>query len=190
MNYFNKLIISLVFISIIISIFFIPSIISNDLSVTIPEYLQPNANGYNWPIPGYTRVSSPFGRRTAPATGASTFHTGVDFPAPEGTDLIAINDGTISFTGFLGGGGYSITLSFDNIKVSYCHVSPNYIVSVGDNVIKGQVIGQVGPTIVYGVKGNQYSDSQGNPTNGATTGCHLHFGFRIDNKYQNPLDFY
>lgn len=188
MNYFNKLFISFILISILISIFFIPSIMSN--KVLTPEYSAPNTNGYNWPIPGYTQVSSPFGYRRAPATGASKFHTGVDFPAPEGTNLIAINDGIISFTGFLGGGGYTITLSFDDIKATYCHVSPNYIVSTGDTVIKGQVIGHVGPTIVYGVKGNQYSDSKGKPTNGATTGCHLHFGIRINDKYQNPLNFF
>ena len=37
--------------------------------------------------------------------------------------------------------------------------------------------------------GNQYHDENGLPTNGATTGPHLHFGVRIDNKYQNPLDY-
>lgn len=38
--------------------------------------------------------------------------------------------------------------------------------------------------------GNQYHDENGLPTNGATTGPHLHFGIRIDNKYKNPLDFF
>ncbi len=38
--------------------------------------------------------------------------------------------------------------------------------------------------------GNNYKDSNGNPTNGATTGPHLHLGFRIDNKYVNPLDYF
>ena len=52
------------------------------------------------------------------------------------------------------------------------------------------MIGHVGPKYVYGVPGNQYSDSTGKPTNGATTGCHLHLGIRIDGKYQNPLDFF
>ena len=52
------------------------------------------------------------------------------------------------------------------------------------------MIGYVGPKYVYGVKGNQYSDSSGKPTNGATTGTHLHLGIRIDEKYQNPLNFF
>ena len=38
--------------------------------------------------------------------------------------------------------------------------------------------------------GNQYHDSNGTPTNGATTGCHLHLGIRIDGNYVNPLNYF
>lgn len=38
--------------------------------------------------------------------------------------------------------------------------------------------------------GNQYFDNDGIPTNGATTGCHLHLGFRVDVNYKNPLDYF
>ncbi len=98
--------------------------------------------------------------------------------------------GEITFRQFLGGGGYTITLSFDSYKITYCHCDPNFIVNVGEYVKQGQVIGFVGPKNVYGVKGNPYKDSNGNPTNGATTGPHLHLGIRIDGKYQNPLDYF
>lgn len=126
-------------------------------STTLPEIdnsqliFYGNEN-YAWPVPGYTRISSYFGKRTAPTTGASTYHKGLDIPAPEGTALIASCNGKITFTGFLGGGGYTITLTTsENLKISYCHVSPNYIVFEGDNIQQGQVIGYVGPKYVYGV---------------------------------------
>ena len=131
---------------------------------------------------GYTRISSYFGKRVSPTSGASSSHSGIDIPAPPGTKFIAVADGEITFAQFLGAGGYTITLSFNNFKVSYCHCDPNFIVHVGDKVKQGQVIGYVGPKNVYGVKGNQYFDENGNPTNGATTGPHLHLGIRIDRK--------
>lgn len=43
--------------------------------------------------------------------GASTFHKGIDIGAPEGFDFVAVTNGTITFVGFLGGGGYTITLT-------------------------------------------------------------------------------
>lgn len=122
--------------------------------------------------------------------GASSSHSGIDIPAPPGTQFIAVADGEITFCQFLGAGGYTITLSFDNFKVSYCHVDPNFIVKVGDKIKQGQVIGYVGPKYVYGVPGNQYHDQEGKPTNGATTGPHLHLGIRIDDKYVNPLNYF
>ena len=125
-----------------------------------------------------------------PLVGASSYHSGLDIGAPEGTKLVAITSGEITFASFLGGGGYTITLTSGNLKFTYCHVSPNYIVRVGDFVTQGQIIGYVGPKNVYGVKGNQYFDENGNPTNGATTGPHLHFGVRIDGNYINPLSLF
>lgn len=62
----------------------------------------------------------------------------------------------ISYVGFLGGGGYTITLTDDHsekgeIKYSYCHCDPNFIVSIGDRIVKGQVLGKVGPKYIEGV---------------------------------------
>lgn len=178
---------------IFICVFFIP-VLSNNSNFNSNEYNEiiefSPTDGFIWPAPGYTRINSYFGKRTAPTSGASTYHKGIDIGAPQGSKLVAVTDGEITFTAFLGGGGYTITLSTGNMKISYCHCSPNYIVKVGDKVKKGQVIGEVGPKIVYGVPGNIYKDSNGNPTNGATTGPHLHFGIRVNGKYVNPLDYY
>ena len=142
-NLFKKFISTIILFSIFISIFFIPIIQSGNFNLSSSpnkEIIDFNPDGFVWPIPGYTSISSYFGKRNAPTSGASSFHYGVDIPAPEGTKLIAIADGFITFRSFLGAGGYTITLSFDNYKVSYCHVSPNFIVSVGDFVKQGQVI--------------------------------------------------
>ena len=122
--------------------------------------------------------------------GASSSHSGIDIPAPEGTKFIAVADGKITFRDFLGAGGYTITLSFDDFKVSYCHCDPNWIVSVGDEIKQGQVIGFVGPKNVYGIINNPYKDSNGNPTNGATTGCHLHLTIKKDGNAVNPLNYF
>lgn len=149
-----------------------------------------NNSKFVWPIPGYSKITSPFGKRSSPTAGASSFHKGVDIGAPEGTNLFAITDGKITFVDFLGGGGYTITLTHENMKITYCHVSPNFIVNVGDTVSKGQFIACVGPKYVYNVPNNPYKDSSGKPTNGATTGCHLHLGIRVNDNYINPLSLF
>ena len=61
--------------------------------------------------------------------------------------------------------GFTITLKNENFSVSYCHVSPDYIVSVGDYISKGEQIGTVGPLNVYDVLNNPYKDKYGRPTN-------------------------
>ena len=84
--------------------------------------------------------------------GAANFtQLELNIPAPPGSKFIAVADGEITFCAFLGGGGYTITLSFDNFKATYCHCDPNFIVQVGTKVKQGQVIGCVGPKNVYGV---------------------------------------
>lgn len=97
-------------------------------------------------------------------------------------------DGTIVKTGWGGAGGFTITVASGEYTFSYCHSDPNFIVSVGEEVKKGQIIGEVGPKNVYGVQGNPYKDSNGNPTNGATTGCHCHFTIRKNGQTFDPLD--
>ena len=123
-----------------------------------------NLDNFIWPLDGYTYISSYFGYRTSP-----TYHSGIDIPAPEGTNILAVCSGTVTFASWGAGGGYTIVVENDDIKVSYCHVSPNFIVSKYDTVVAGQIIANVGPKNVYGIINNPYKDSLGKPTNGATT---------------------
>lgn len=115
------------------------------------------------------------------------FIVGIDIGAPEGTKLIAICDAEITKIGWGGANGYTITMVSGEYTFSYCHSDPNFMVKEGDKVKKGQVIGKVGPKNVYGIPGNPYKDSEGNPTNGATTGCHCHFMVRKDGETIDPL---
>ena len=59
---------------------------------------------------GIKKINSYYGKRISPTLGASSFHKGVDIGAPEGFEFVAVTDGEISYVGFLGGGGYTITL--------------------------------------------------------------------------------
>ena len=149
-------------------------------------FLLPNFHGL---LPGYTTITSYFGYRNAPTQGASTYHSGIDIAAPTGANIIAVTSGTVTYTGFYGAGGYTVTIKSDDISISYCHVSASFLVSQGEYVIKGSVIANVGPKNVYNVPNNPYKDSNGNPTNGATTGPHLHLTIKKDGKTVNPLDY-
>ena len=105
--------------------------------------------------------------------GASSSHSGVDIPAPPGSKLIAVHDGEITFREFLGAGGYTITLSFDNYKLNKDKllavlVLKLFMVWKETNIMMHKVILlmelQLGP--------------------------HLHLGIRIDGKYVNPLNYF
>lgn len=95
--------------------------------------------------------------------------------------------GSVTYTGFNGSGGYTIIIESENIRISYCHVSPNFLVKVGDSIERGQVLGQIGPFHVLDILNNPYKDKNGIPTNGATTGCHLHFSIKINGVPKDPL---
>lgn len=139
----------------------------------------------NWPVLGYYTITSEYGERISPITGNRSFHYGIDIGAPEGSKLLAIMDSEVKFTGFIIGYGCTIKLESKNenntIEMIYSHVSPNYIISRGMQVFKGDHIGYGGP---------KYINLDGEIIlNGNTTGPHLHFEIKINNINVDPILF-
>lgn len=192
---FYKFLFSFISISLFVCILFIPIMYSDSLIYydNFTKEIIISSDNFFWPIPGYTYISSYFGKRTSPTSGASAYHSGIDIPASTNAKVYAIDSGIISFASWGAGGGYTIVLELDNFpntSVSYCHLSPNYIVTKNQQVKKGELIAYIGPKNVYGIKNNPYKDSNGNPTNGATTGTHLHLTIKKDGIAVNPLDYF
>lgn len=118
-----------------------------------------------FPVIGDYTITSYYGYREAPTAGASTFHYGIDIAAKPGTKLIAISEGIVTKASWGGAGGYTIIVESDEYSFTYSHCDPNFLVRVGDKVVKGEVIGKIGPKNVYGIANNPYKDSSGKPTN-------------------------
>ncbi len=165
---------------------YVSSYIPNNYTITT----NINSSEFIWPSPGYTTITSKFGYRNSPTSGAGTYHGGIDIAAPTGSNIIATFSGIVTYTGFKGANGYTITVENGSFSFSCSHVSPNFLVHVGQYINKGEIIANVGPKNVYGVPNNPYKDNNGNPTNGATTGPHLHFSIKKDGKAVNPLDYF
>ena len=124
-----------------------------------------------WPLPGYTRISSYFGMRTHPITGKYKLHTGIDLPAPKGTAILSANYGTVIRAEYnTAYGNYVMVDHGGNKKTLYAHMS-KMSVKKGDEVSKGQKLGEVGTT-------------------GYSTGNHLHFEIIINGSQVNPLNYF
>lgn len=130
-----------------------------------------NLNGrMAWPVPGRSTISSGYGNRTSPISGRSEFHTGIDIPAPRGTNIIAGDGGRIIYSGWMNGYGNTVIIDHGGgISTLYAHNSRN-LVSVGQSVERGQVIGEVGAT-------------------GFATGNHLHFEVRVNGSHVDPMPY-
>lgn len=181
---------------IFISCFFIPFLSNNPSYSFETIVLQKHDNisisnsGFAWPTPGYNNITSSFGYRKSPTGNSGNFHSGLDIGAPTGSNLVAICDGQIVFCGWSGSGGFAITLVSGNLRISYCHTSPNFFVQKNDFVYRGQIIGKVGPKNVYNIPNNPYRDKNGQPTNGDMTGPHLHLTLKKDGKAVDPMSLF
>lgn len=177
------------FVVLFVFVFFTTSFCSNVSNIIISNKVYSFSDEFLWPVPGYTTITSQFGNRVAPTSGASSYHSGIDIAAPSGSNIIACFSGKVIYTGFYGAGGFTVMIEGNEYTALYCHVSPNFIVNIGQTINKGDIVAKVGPKNVYNVSNNPYKDKNGKPTNGATTGPHLHFSLKKDGKAVNPLSY-
>ena len=118
----------------------------------------------------YSYVSSPFGYRVHPVTGEYKMHKGVDLAASKGTPIYATRSGYVTIATYHSTAGNYVTLNHqDGYTSVYMHMTHD-VVSVGEYVKAGQLIGYVGST-------------------GRSTGPHLHFGIAYQGSYVNPMNY-
>ncbi|NPV29143.1 MAG: peptidoglycan DD-metalloendopeptidase family protein [Firmicutes bacterium] len=123
-----------------------------------------------WPVPGYSTVTSGYGMRFHPILHQSRMHTGIDIAAPTGAAVVASDDGTVIYTGWLGGYGQVVVIDHGGgYSTLYAHLS-RIVAGNGSQVRQGETIGYVGST-------------------GWSTGPHLHFEVRVNGEPQNPSGY-
>lgn len=134
------------------------------------------SNGYTpvyggkliWPVPGYSRISSPFGPRTL--WGRYDYHLGIDIPAPSGTNIVAAADGEVVISTYHYSYGYYCLIDHGSgYATLYAHNS-QLLVSAGQVVKQGQHIAEMGTT-------------------GSSSGNHLHFEVRVGGKVTDPQQY-
>lgn len=130
-----------------------------------------------WPLPGFTKITSPYGMRLHPTLKVYKLHTGVDIAGLNssgvncyGKPIVAANTGKVIQAYYNTAYGNMIIIDHGGgISTLYGHAS-KLLVKVGDVVTRGQKIAQAGST-------------------GYSTGPHLHFEVRIDGKTTDPLPY-
>lgn len=123
-----------------------------------------------WPVPGHTSLTSLYGMRVHPITGAYKLHTGVDVSAGIGTPFVAAANGIVSKATFNRAYGNMVIIDHGGgVQTLYAHGS-EILVQVGDEVNAGDEVLKVGST-------------------GYSTGPHAHFEIRINGQTVDPLDY-
>jgi murein DD-endopeptidase MepM/ murein hydrolase activator NlpD len=123
-----------------------------------------------WPVPGRSSISSGYGTRISPISGKSEFHTGIDIPAPTGSNIVAAESGVIISAGNQNGYGLTVVISHSNsLSTLYAHNS-RLVVQTGQRVNRGDIIAKAGST-------------------GYSTGPHSHFEVRVSGAHTNPINY-
>ena len=123
-----------------------------------------------WPIPGYTTITSEYGMRVHPITGAYKLHTGTDIGAPMGADFVAMGKGVVTKASMTPAYGNMVIIDHGGgVQTLYAHGS-EILVQVGQEVEAGTPVLKVGST-------------------GYSTGPHAHFEIRINGQTVNPMEY-
>tara|TARA_Y100000739_G_C20563310_1_gene444113 strand:- start:223 stop:1323 length:1101 start_codon:yes stop_codon:yes gene_type:complete len=122
------------------------------------------------PVQSSSRFASGFGFRKDPINGKRAMHHGADFAAPKGTPIYAAANGIVSYAGWYGGYGLLVIIKHGfGYETRYAHNS-RIRVKVGERVSRGDRISDMGST-------------------GRSTGSHLHYEVRRNNKPINPMTY-
>jgi murein DD-endopeptidase MepM/ murein hydrolase activator NlpD len=136
----------------------------DEMLMSIPA-IQPVANK------DLKRTASGYGMRIDPIYKTAKFHAGMDFSANTGTPVYATGNGRIKKAGWQSGYGKVIIVDHGyGYETWYAHLN-KYNVRVGQKVVRGEVIGEVGNT-------------------GKSTGPHLHYEVHLKGKVMNPVNYY
>lgn len=129
-----------------------------------------SGGAFVWPCPSSTRVTSDYGTRISPTSGASSNHKGIDIGAAGGADIVAAASGTVKAASYSSAAGNYVMIDHGGgLYTVYMHAS-SLLVSPGQTVTAGQVIAKVGST-------------------GISTGNHLHFGVSLNGSYVSPWGY-
>ena len=115
-------------------------------------------------------TSSYYGKRTDPFSGKLAMHKGMDFAGKEGSDIVAVASGVVTWAGDRYGYGELIEVNHGNGYTTRYGHNAELLVEVGDSVVKGQVISHMGST-------------------GRSTGPHVHFEVLKNDRQINPSKF-
>ncbi len=130
------------------------------------------AGYYSWPVPSCTYITSKFGYRVHPIFGTTKYHSGVDIAAGAGSAINAAAGGTVSISEYSDSYGYYCVIYHSNGTTTlYAHMNSMPVVSVGQSVSAGQLIGYVGST-------------------GWSTGPHCHFEIRVNGSCVDPISYF